>query len=79
MKDTKRLDELISKNPDKIWAFDWNVTQFMKKFRDEPEIQELQTLLTMNQADIRKKFAWSAVTPTELKALEDYIDKHGLR
>jgi len=29
----------------------------MKKFKNEPEIQELQTLLTMQQADIRKHFA----------------------
>ena len=73
MTDTNRLKDLIAKNPDKIWKFDGNVTEFMKKFKNEPEIQELQTLLTMQQADIRKHFAWSAVTETELVALENYI------
>jgi len=29
----------------------------MRKFKDYPEMQQLNTLLTMNQADIRKYFA----------------------
>ena len=71
--DNRTLNNLIANNPDKIGAFDWRVNEFMRKFKDYPEMQELQTLLTMNQADIRKYFAWSAVTDSEMTALVDYI------
>ena len=73
LSDTIQLNKLISQNPEKIWAFDGRVTQFMKKFKDYPEMQKLNTLLTMKQADVRKYFAGSAVTETEMKALEDFI------
>jgi len=64
---------LIQKNTDKIGAFDGRFTDLLKKVKDEPEYQELKTLLTMSQADIRKFFAWSAVTDTEMAALADFI------
>jgi len=72
-KDVNRLRELIARNPDKIWAFEWRMSDVARKFKDEPEMQELQTLLTMQQAELRKYFAWSAVTETELEAIKDYI------
>ena len=73
LEDNNILNNLIAKNPDKIGAFDWRVNDFMRKFKDYPEMQQLNTLLTMNQADIRKYFAWSAVTDSEMSALVDYI------
>lgn len=71
-----RIDKvvnLIQKNRDKIGAFDGPFTDFVKKFKNEPEYQELKTLMTMAQADIRKYFAGSAVTDTEMSALIDFI------
>lgn len=73
MSDTRNLTRLIQRNPDKIWAYDWTVTDILKKFKDMPEMQELSTLLTMKQAWVRKHFAWSAVTPSEMEALVDFI------
>lgn len=72
-KDNNTLANLIRRNPDKIWAFDWRVNDFLRKFKDYPEMQTLQTLLTMDQAWIRKHFAWSAITDSEMSALVDYI------
>ena len=72
-KDTGKLWDLILKNPDKIWAYDGRVNDILRKFKDYPEMTELNTLLTMTQAQTRKYFAWSAVTPTEMVALEDFI------
>lgn len=71
-----RIDKVVSliqKNRWKIGAFDWPFTDFIKKFKNEPEYQELKTLMTMTQADIRKYFAGSAVTDTEMSALVDFI------
>lgn len=73
MKDTRNLSNLISKNPEKIGQFDGRVNDFMRKFKDFPEMTELNTLLTMTQAQTRKHFAWSAVTPSEMTALQDFI------
>jgi hypothetical protein len=73
MKDTRNLSNLIAKNPDKIGQFDWRVNDIMRKFKDYPEMTELNTLLTMTQAQTRKHFAWSAVTPSEMEALQDFI------
>jgi hypothetical protein len=73
---TKNIDEvikLIDANKDKIGAVDWRYTQLAKKFKSEPDIQKLQTLMTATFADLRKNFAGSAVTSTELTALEDFI------
>jgi hypothetical protein len=73
---TKNIDEIISlinKNKDKIGAVDGRYTQLAKKFRSEPDIQKLQTLMTGTFAGLRKNFAGSAVTATELEALEDFI------
>lgn len=73
MKDTRNLGRLIERNPDKIGQFDWRVNDLMRKFKDYPEMTELNTLLTMTQAQTRKHFAWSAVTPSEMEALQDFI------
>jgi hypothetical protein len=45
----------------------------VKKFGSEKDIQRLQTLMTWTFADLRKNFAGSAVTSTELWALKDFI------
>lgn len=68
-----KIISLIQRNRDKVGAFDGRFTDFIKQFKNEPEYQELKTLQTMAQADIRKYFAGSAVTDTEMKALEDFI------
>lgn len=73
---TKNIDDiikLIENNKNKIGAVDGRYTQLAKKFKSEPDIQKLQTLMTATFADLRKNFAWSAVTATELTALEDFI------
>lgn len=72
-KDTAALSNLIAQNPEEIGAFDWRVNDFMRKFKDYPEMTKLNTLLTMTQAQTRKHFAWSAVTPSEMEALQDFI------
>lgn len=64
---------LIDKNRDKIGAVDWRLDNLYKKYWDIGEIQRLRTLMTGSLAELRKNFAWSAVTETELKALADYV------
>lgn len=73
LKRTNELVTLLTNNKDKVWAFDWRVNDLIKKFKDTPDYQKIKTILQMNQADMRKYFAWSAVTETEMKALEDFI------
>ena len=70
---TDKLVSLINKNKDKIGAFDGYVSDFLQKFSNDPEYQQIKTILQMSQADSRKYFAWSAVTETEMKALQDFI------
>ena len=70
---TNRIVNLIERNKDKLGAFDGPFADLVKKFKNEPEYQELLTLLTMEQADIRKYFAGSAVTDTEMSALVNFI------
>ena len=70
---TDKLVTLIENNKDKLGAFDGNVSNLLLKFKGMPEYQQLKTILTMSQADTRKYFAGSAVTATELSALEDFI------
>ena len=70
---TDTLVSLINANKDKIGAFDWNVNDFLNKFKSDPQYQKLKTILTMSQADTRKYFAGSAVTATEMDALKDFI------
>lgn len=67
------LQGLIDRNSDKIGAFDGRVSDLLKKFKADPEYQQIKTLLSMSVADVRRKFAGSAVTETEMKALEDFI------
>lgn len=67
------LQWLIDRNKDKIGAFDGRVADLLKKFKADPEYQEIKTLLSMSVADVRRKFAGSAVTETEMRALEDFI------
>ena len=52
-----KIISLIERNRDKVGAFDGRFTDFIKQFKNEPEYQELKTLQTMAQADIRKYFA----------------------
>ena len=70
---TNKIVNLIERNKDKLGAFDGPFADLVKKFKNEPEYQELLTLLTMEQADIRKYFAGSAVTDTEMSALVNFI------
>lgn len=70
---TDTLVSLINTNKDKIGAFDWNVNDFLNKFKSDPQYQKLKTILTMSQADTRKFFAGSAVTENEMNALKDFI------
>lgn len=67
------LINLISNNKDKLWIVWWNKNDIIKKFEWTPDYQKIKTLLQMSQADVRKYYAWSAVTETEMKALEDFI------
>ncbi len=73
MNNIDRIIKLIDNNQDKIGAFDGRIADLLNKFVDQPGYQELKTLLTISQADTRKYFAGSAVTETEMKALEDFI------
>jgi len=68
-----RINSLISSNQNDIGAFDGRIADFKKKFKNMPEIQELDTLLTMLQAETRKNFAGSNVTPSEMVALQDFV------
>lgn len=70
---TEQLLGLIDRNQDKIGAFDGRAADLLKKVKDDPEYQTIKTLLSMSVADVRRKFAGSAVTETEMKALEDFI------
>ncbi len=73
---TKNINEIISlieKNKDKIGIVEGNFTKLGKKFAGDADIQKLQTLMTGTFANLRKNFAGSAVTSTELDALKDYI------
>lgn len=68
-----KINTLINNNKWNIGAFDGRIADFKKKFKDTPEIQELDTLLTMLQAETRKNFAGSSVTPSEMTALQDFV------
>jgi len=70
---TDRLISLISNNKDKVGTFDGNVEKWKSKFKNTPVYNEITTLLQMTQAERRKRFAGSAVTETEMKALENFI------
>ena len=72
-KNIGEIISLIESNKDKIGIVDGNFTKLKKKFASEPEIQRLQSLMTATFADLRKNFAWSAVTANELTALKDFI------
>jgi len=45
----------------------------LNKVKANPNYQEFKTILEITQADARKYFAGSAVTETEMKALENFI------
>ena len=70
---TERLISLIENNKDKVGIFDGNIEKWKGKFKDTPVYNEITTLLQMTQAERRKRFAGSAVTETEMKALENFI------
>lgn len=69
----KNIIDLIERNRDKIGIFEGTKEDFIAKFASTPEYQQIKTLLQMSQADTRKYFAGSAVTETEMKALQDFI------
>lgn len=73
LKSINNLISLINNNKDNIWLISWNVNDIINKFKNTWDYQKIKTLLQMNQADVRRTFAWSAVTATEMKALEDFI------
>ena len=64
---------LIENNKDQVGIFDGKINQWKSKFKDTPVFNEINTLLQMTQAERRKLFAGSAVTETEMKALENFI------
>lgn len=68
-----QIIDIIENNRDKIGPFNGTVQDFIAKFSSTPEYQQIKTLLQMSQADTRKYFAGSAVTETEMKALQDFI------
>jgi hypothetical protein len=70
---TTELVSLIEKNRDKIGAFDGPIENFYAKFASTPDFQRIKTLMQATQAAQRKFFAGSAVTPTEMEALKDFI------
>ena len=70
---TDKLVGLIKKNKDKIGIVSGNVSDFLQKFEWDKDYQQIKTILQMSQADMRKYFAGSAVTETEMKALADFI------
>ena len=72
-KNITEIIRLIDNNRDKLGAVDGRLAKLTKKFKNEPEVQRLNTLMTGTFANLRKNFAGSAVTSTELEALADYI------
>lgn len=70
---TEKLLNLIEKNKDKLGIVSGNVSDFLQKFEWDKDYQQIKTILQMSQADMRKYFAGSAVTETEMKALADFI------
>jgi hypothetical protein len=72
-KSIARIINLIDKNKSKIGKVQWNLSNFANMFSSDKDYTELKSLLQWVQATQRKYFAWSAVTPTELQALENFI------
>lgn len=70
---TTQIVDIINRNSDKLGVFNGTVKDLLQKVSSDPEYQKLKTLLQMSQADTRKYFAGSAVTETEMKALQDFI------
>lgn len=76
---SEQIDYMIdlinkAKNDKQLWLVYWTINETIwKKLEAKPEYQDLVTLLTSFTADERKKYAWSAVTDQEMKALENYI------
>jgi hypothetical protein len=70
---TQKVINLVNKNRGKIWAIPWRITDLKKIFVDVWDYQELQSSMTWLLAQLRKNFAGSAVTQSELDALADYV------
>lgn len=70
---TTELVNLIARNKDKVGAFDGRYNEFLNKLSSTPDFQKIKTLLQGVQAVQRKFYAGSAVTPTEMQALKDFI------
>lgn len=66
--------EMIEKNKDKLGVASGRFSDLVKKLGGDADFQALQTRLTSAIADTRRAFAGSAVTDSEMAALENYIN-----
>lgn len=69
----QRLESFIDRNSSKIGPLAGRFSDAKKQFMNDPDYQALSTLLTGSLAEVRRTFAGSAVTESELKALRDFI------
>lgn len=66
--------DALEANKDKIGVVAGRWADLQKKLSGDASLQNAQSKLTGLFAVLRKSFAGSAVTPSELVALQDYID-----
>jgi surface antigen len=73
-KNYSQIMDKVEKNKDKIGVLSGRWSDVKRKLAGDPELQSLVTQMTSVFAKLRKSFAGSAVTETEMAALADYIN-----
>lgn len=72
-KNYSQIMDKVEKNKGKIGVLSGRWSDVKRKLAGDPELQSLVTQMTSVFAKLRKSFAGSAVTETEMAALADYI------
>ncbi len=73
MKSYERLRDMMEKNKDKFGVLSGRIANVQKSIVGDYDLQKMLSEMTATFANLRKNYAGSAVTESELKALEDYV------
>lgn len=72
-KKTYELITLINENKKELWPINGTLNDWLAYTKSKPEFTKINAILQGLQAQQRKYFAGSAVTPTEMEALKNFI------
>lgn len=67
------LIKQIQNNTNRLGIVAWNVSKWTKKFAKDTELQKLSSGLTSFVSEWRKEMAWSNVTESELRMLDELM------